>query len=92
VSRGRHRKRFECGHRGFGKFCNRCKMAEQVLGKAKRLRKGTAKRNELLIQSAKLKGAGEDPTKADLEALGVAADEAEEIVRPPRHNPELDTC
>jgi hypothetical protein len=91
MSRGRHKKSFPCGHRGFGKFCNRCKMAEKLRDKAKHQRKGSAKRNETLIAAAKMFGDGSDPTQADLEALGVGQDEAAAILFPPR-NRELDTC
>jgi hypothetical protein len=95
MSRGRHKKQFECGHRGFGKFCNRCKMADTALAKAKRQRKGSAKRNESLLQAAHLKGAGGAPTKADLEALGVEPEEAQLVLdstRETRRLRELDEC
>jgi len=92
MSRGRHKKSFPCGHRGFGKFCNRCKIADTLHGKAKRMRKGTPKRAEAMLQVAKMKGDGSDPSKADLVALGLGEDEAAEILRPPRRNRELDEC
>jgi len=95
MSRGRHKKQFECGHRGFGKFCNRCKIAEAALAKAKRQRKGSTKRHESLLEAARLKGNGDPPTRADIEALGVEPEEAQLVVdstREGRRSRELDAC
>ena len=31
-ARGKSRSKFECGHRGFGAFCHRCKQGDKLLG------------------------------------------------------------
>lgn len=45
----KHRKRFVCGHRGFGRFCHRCADAEQ-LRRQKRAARIAAKRQRHLAQ------------------------------------------
>lgn len=51
----RWKKRFECGHRGFGRACQRCAQAEQMETKAKRLRKVSAQRQSLEREAARLR-------------------------------------